>query len=282
MNPEIDRIRSFIERQSWTFAKTYAKTSPHEWLCKDKLEREEEKQEFEYFVTFIREHGCRKKFKKSFYTHFDLDGFSYWTMGAPLEITIIINRHGLGFYDHLADEYDRIFSDDESKIENEQIAKMLAPHAAQGKILDIGCGTGLFLDIGLGAGEEVFYHGIDPSRRMLANLSAKHKTWQLSCTTFEEFPVPENRRYDLICSLFGAMSYVNPASFGKLRRLLAPGGKFFLMFYKKGYFPRLYQRTGMCFSHFQTNPKAVEEFFGNSFDYSNYLVATNIELDEDK
>ena len=49
---------------------------------------------------FIRENGYRKKYKKTFYTHFDINGYSYWTMGAPLDVTIIINRHRLGFYDY--------------------------------------------------------------------------------------------------------------------------------------------------------------------------------------
>src|SRR5688500_12743803 len=85
-----ETIRDFIERQSWIFAKTFAKTSPHEYVVKGKLSAEDQKI-FELFVIYIREHGVRKKYKKSFYTHLDLDGFSYWTMGAPLEITIIIN-----------------------------------------------------------------------------------------------------------------------------------------------------------------------------------------------
>lgn len=96
MITEIEYFRNFIARQTWTFAKTYAKVSPHEYLVKNKLSEEDQKI-FEEFVLFIREHGVRKRYKRSFYTHYDLDGRSYWTMGAPLEITVIINRHDLAF-----------------------------------------------------------------------------------------------------------------------------------------------------------------------------------------
>ena len=273
MKSELDKVKDFIARQTWTFAKTMP-LSPHEYVVKTKLSEDEQK-EFERFVMFIREHGSKKRYKKSNYVHLDIDGNSYWTMGAPLEITTIINRHDLGFYDQLAGEYDKIFSDDESKIENEQIGRILAP-AAGGNILDVGCGTGLLLDIL--PGEQHFkYHGIDPSRKMLDRLAAKHKAWNLTCATFEEFPAPKSYKYDLIVSLFGAVSYINPAHLKKIKKLLRRGGKYFLMFYRKGYFPLLYRRSGVCFSHYVTDAQIVKKHFGeNTFEYSNYLVATNI------
>lgn len=275
MKREIKKFTAFIRRQSWIFAKTFAKTSPHEYIVKERLSAGDRKI-FEQFVMFIRENGVRKKYKKTYCTHFDLDGYSYWTMGAPLDITIIINRHDLGFYDRLAEDYDRIFSDEESRIENAQIGKMIQP-AASGNILDIGCGTGLLLDI-LEPNAGFNYHGIDPSKKMLDQLSLKHKSWRLTCATFEDFELPKTVRYDLIVSLFGAMNYINPAAFGKIGKLPAAGGKFFLMFYKKHYFPVLYQRSGICFSHYATDPAAVEKTFGATFEYGNYLIATNIEL----
>jgi hypothetical protein len=49
-------------------------------------------EDFEAFVVFIREHGYEAEFGNVRYTYFDVDGFSYWTMGAPLPETVIINR----------------------------------------------------------------------------------------------------------------------------------------------------------------------------------------------
>ena len=65
--------------------------NPH-WYT---LRKENPQDGFEGFVTFIRENGYREEFQGHWYVKFDLDGWSYWTMGAPLEETILINRHEL-------------------------------------------------------------------------------------------------------------------------------------------------------------------------------------------
>lgn len=43
-------------------------------------------------VTHIREHGYAGWFYKKPITYFDEDGFVYWTMGAPIGKTTIVNR----------------------------------------------------------------------------------------------------------------------------------------------------------------------------------------------
>ncbi len=85
-------LMEFINSVEWTFAKTYAKTAPHEYVVKDKLASEEMKRVFESFVIFIREHGYRAEFWGTTHTYLDVDGKKYWTMGEPLEETDIINR----------------------------------------------------------------------------------------------------------------------------------------------------------------------------------------------
>ncbi len=52
--------------------------------------------EFEAFVMYIREKGYAGFFGKTRYKYFDIGGFKYWSMGAPLGITIIINRTEIG------------------------------------------------------------------------------------------------------------------------------------------------------------------------------------------
>ena len=42
---------------------------------------------FELFVRHIREH----RFGGRSYTYFEVDGWKYWTMGAPVEETRVIN-----------------------------------------------------------------------------------------------------------------------------------------------------------------------------------------------
>ena len=49
---------------------------------------------FEDVVQFIRDHGYREVFEPTGkeMTYLDIGGWKYWTMGAPLPETILINR----------------------------------------------------------------------------------------------------------------------------------------------------------------------------------------------
>ena len=88
----LEEINSFIEGHEWRFARTVAHM-PHSYVVKAKCRSTSE---FERFVMHIRRHGYKQRFGKSTYTYMDwpVDGVvhQFWTMGAPLDITIIINR----------------------------------------------------------------------------------------------------------------------------------------------------------------------------------------------
>ena len=43
-------------------------------------------------MRFIRAHGYQNQFEGSWYTQLDVGGHTYWTMGAPVAETILINR----------------------------------------------------------------------------------------------------------------------------------------------------------------------------------------------
>ena len=77
----------FIACAPWRFAKTMPHL-PHEYTVRG----ETPDQEFEWFVRHIREHGYRASFGGRAYTYLQVDGRKYWTMGAPVEDTTIINR----------------------------------------------------------------------------------------------------------------------------------------------------------------------------------------------
>lgn len=81
-------LRDFARAVTWTFAKTYAKTWPHEYIVRDRVDAAL----FERFVRHIREHGYEGRFYRMKITYFEEDGLTYWTMGAPLEETTVINR----------------------------------------------------------------------------------------------------------------------------------------------------------------------------------------------
>jgi hypothetical protein len=81
-------FRAFVKRSPWTFAKTM-RDCPH-WYTVRKQAFDDHL--FNNVVMHIRQHGYKERFKRSYYIRYNLDEFKYWTMGAPLNITIIINR----------------------------------------------------------------------------------------------------------------------------------------------------------------------------------------------
>ncbi len=81
-------LKLFVNSQSWIFAKTYAKTWPHEYIVRDQVDEAL----FIALVEHIRANGYIGKFYKMDITYFDEDGMVYWTMGDPIETTTIINR----------------------------------------------------------------------------------------------------------------------------------------------------------------------------------------------
>ena len=91
MNNELncDKLRENISRCQWTFAKTMP-FAPHEYIVKNKCPLTTE--EFEYFVNMQREHGVKERWGKYNNLYLYIDDYKYWTMGAPLEETTVINR----------------------------------------------------------------------------------------------------------------------------------------------------------------------------------------------
>ena len=63
---------------------------PHEYTVRDW--KPQEQAEFEEAVIFIRENGVPEQFWRKTFIYFYADGHKYWTMGSPLDQTILINR----------------------------------------------------------------------------------------------------------------------------------------------------------------------------------------------
>ncbi|MFH1024612.1 MAG: hypothetical protein V1809_14620 [Planctomycetota bacterium] len=83
-----DELQKFVDAAPWTFAKTYAPTWPHEYIVRDRVDENL----FVQLVRHIRAHGYEGKFYRKSITYYDEGGLVYWTMGAPIEETIIVNR----------------------------------------------------------------------------------------------------------------------------------------------------------------------------------------------
>jgi hypothetical protein len=82
----IDEIREYVKSVHWHTAQdgshsyTLAKWEPKFAAM------------FYAFVWFIRKNGYIEMFRDVPYICFDVDDYRYWTMGAPLHETILINR----------------------------------------------------------------------------------------------------------------------------------------------------------------------------------------------
>lgn len=80
-------LQEFIDSTPWTFAKTMPEW-PHEYIVRDRVDEDL----FVRLVRHIREHGYQGKFYRRSITYYDAGGMTYWTMGAPLDKTVIVNR----------------------------------------------------------------------------------------------------------------------------------------------------------------------------------------------
>ena len=80
-------LRTFVDEQTWTFAKTMSEW-PHEYIVRDCVDE----RLFVRLVEHIRAYGHEGQFYQKTIVYYEEAGMVYWTMGAPLQETTIINR----------------------------------------------------------------------------------------------------------------------------------------------------------------------------------------------
>ena len=80
-------LRSFVDAAEWTYAKTMPEW-PHEYLVRERVDE----QLFVGLVCHIRTHGREGRFYQKVLVYYEEAGMVYWTMGAPIPETTIINR----------------------------------------------------------------------------------------------------------------------------------------------------------------------------------------------
>jgi len=88
MTPE--EFAAFVAQAPWRYAATMPHI-PHEYT----LRRQHDSAVFEAGVRLIREHGYQARWGRTNRTYVNVDGKRYWTMGAPVEQTIVFNRADL-------------------------------------------------------------------------------------------------------------------------------------------------------------------------------------------
>ena len=220
---------------------------PHYYTLRKKWEDDEA---FLEAVRAIRRHGVVRLFYSREQQYLDVNGFQYWTMDAKVRETTLINRqycwHGAYWsqYDAAAQGYDSPWGGEWALQEEREAHYELAQ--PRGRVLDIGCGTGLYVDYRYRKIDRKNYVGIDPSFGMLAKFRLEHPDYDahatLQRTTFEDYET--TLRFDTIVAMFGTASYVTGADvFAKTRHLLAPGGRAILTFYRDP--AGFYERSGL-------------------------------------
>ena len=101
--------------------------------------------------------------------------------------------------------------------------------ARPARILDVGCGTGVFLEKALGAGFDA--RGIDAAPEMVAVASSRIGNDRVKAARMQE--LPETEIYDGIVSLSWSFNYVNSFSeagevLSRFYKILRPGGQLIL------------------------------------------------------
>jgi SAM-dependent methyltransferase len=273
MTPQ--EVGMLLEQQSYKFAKTMP-WLPHWYTLKATWQYP---LLYRDIITWILRNGELRVWGKnrSIRRYFDFGDYRYWPMTTDPCQSLLLNRalissdkseplyeHPSQPYDGIASSYDSMWSTPEALSEDEQVFNMLAYKG--GSILDIGCGTGLFLDHHPQAQS---YFGCDPSQAMLDRLMSKHPGALTFPQTFEKtIPAISDTKYDYIVSLFGSPSYVNPRSLTKINSILRPDGRLFLMFYSPDYIP-------VTHSHLDNPPTLYSHHFpayGSVFTLGNYTI----------
>lgn len=94
----IEQFRIYIASVRWQEARTYARFAPHEYTVSDW--NPNRRAWFEEAVMGIRRYGYDSKFGSATYVYLDVDGKKYWTMGAALSETVLINRASVSVSDY--------------------------------------------------------------------------------------------------------------------------------------------------------------------------------------
>jgi 2-polyprenyl-3-methyl-5-hydroxy-6-metoxy-1,4-benzoquinol methylase len=231
-----EKLGHLLQEAQWIFAKTMA-SNPHWYTLRKKWVNDAD---FVWVVERIRLCGYKQKFGGSWYVQLDVNDWFYWSMGAPLPITILVNRKRISKvapYDAIADQYDALFQDEASLAEKAQVFGVVGDLTDR-EVLDVGCGTGRTLDY---AERAAGYTGIDPSQAMLDRLRVRHPSAHTICTTLRSFaPVSNGEvgRYDTVLALFGTGSYLTDEELERIPLLLRSGGRAVVMFYDADYVPQ--------------------------------------------
>ena len=92
---QFSQMLEFIATAKWQFAKTYARTFPHEYTSRKWQENEVN---YQVFAERLVEYGFEELWKERFKTAcIEIDGYKYWIMATPAQ-SVIMNRKPVAGY----------------------------------------------------------------------------------------------------------------------------------------------------------------------------------------
>ncbi len=91
---QVEQFDNFVAARSWRFAKTYALVCPHFYTMRGDGDRKE----FEEAVRFLRSVGFQAYWHTKLGIYYIRGDFYYWTMGAAIEDTTVLNKAELVKY----------------------------------------------------------------------------------------------------------------------------------------------------------------------------------------
>jgi hypothetical protein len=258
-----ERFGWLMQSHSWIFAATMA-DNPHCYTLRKHWGKD---MDFDWAVQYIRDNGYKHEYCGRAYTQLDLNSHFYWTMGAPISETILINRKVRALpseYDTIAPRYDGLFCGKDDQTESKRAYTLLAC-APDESVLDVGCGTGAFLEYN----DPKDYTGIDLSNGMVDHFRKRWPERHVICAPLGSFVGKTcwlARRFDVVVAMFGSASYLSVQELERIPGMLTPvTGRFFLMFYADNYVPVTYQKTGVFCRHskYQGIPEGAVSLLGN-------------------
>ncbi len=222
MQYDLEEIARLLKLEKWQWAKTM-RGIPHEYIDRWKWMKMTD-EEFINIFNAQRETGVHERWGTYNFPYLYVDGYKYWTMGAPLEETYILNRQKVfGEFDQLENPAIEVFPAELLKRSMNKIPEKLG-----GRVIEIGPGGGNLIKTGaIDAGN---YVGYEPSQKNAQ--ACKEFGFTVENKSFEEGYNKWKDVDGLFVALGGSINYVMK----QYVELLADKTHF-LVFYREGYVP---------------------------------------------
>lgn len=219
-------VRNEIAKRQWTYAKTYDKTYPHEYITRFQGDREA----FDHFHRLITQFGHIQLFHGTPRPYLVVDDWKYWRMERVLvpRVLYVINRaqpvsktYGPQWapdtrrigpataYDFASVDWDQRVPDWVTPDEIDSMRWMLE-QMTHGSVVNVGCGHGRLHD--LVKIRPSRFLGLDPSQGMLNVHVERHKLFRVQPWTLGEYAEgSEAQPWDAVLALWGTADHLTEA-----------------------------------------------------------------------